>query len=157
MALSLTSSAFVDGGEIPVKYTCQGDDVSPPVAWQGVPNGTLSLVLILDDPDAPDPDAPVRTWVHWVVFNLPPGNGSLPEDVESRGYPQGCKVGINDWGRADYGGPCPPIGRHRYFHKLYALDVVLGDLDAAKLSEVRSAMKGHILAEAQIVGTYQKK
>lgn len=136
MAFALNSSAFTDGDEMPVKYSCQGDDISPPLAWQGVPDGTQSLVLIVDDPDAPDPKAPVRTWVHWVVFNLPPETESLPEDADKNGYPKGSNVGLNDWGRADYGGPCPPIGRHRYFHKLYALDVVLDSLDKPKLAEV---------------------
>lgn len=157
MALTLSSSAFIDGGEMPVKYTCQGDDISPPLAWRGVPDGTRSLVLIVEDPDAPDPEAPVRTWVHWVVFNLPADTGSLPEDADSSGYPERCHLGLNDWKRANYGGPCPPIGRHRYFHKLYALDVVLDKLGTPTRAELKSAMEGHVLEEAQVVGTYQKK
>lgn len=157
MTLVISSSAFVDGREMPQKYSCQGDDISPPLSWRGVPDGTRSLVLIIEDPDAPDPKAPVRTWIHWVVFNLPADCTSLPEDADSSGYPAGCRLGLNDWKRADYGGPCPPIGRHRYFHKLYALDVILPGLDTPKLAEVKSAMEGHVLEEAQIVGTYQKR
>src|SRR5688572_16304039 len=124
MPLELTSSAFAHLGEIPTKHTCEGDDVSPPLAWAGVPDGTKSLALIVDDPDAPDPAAPKRVWVHWVLYDLPPG-GSLPEGARP---PSGAREGTNDWKRTGYGGPCPPIGRHRYFHKLYALDQMLGDL-----------------------------
>ena len=155
MALELSSSAFVQGGEIPLRYTCQGEDVSPPLAWRGVPEGTRSLVLIVDDPDAPDPKAPKMTWVHWVLFNLPPGAKELPEAVSNEALPAGTRVGRNDWKRRDYGGPCPPIGRHRYFHKLYALDAVL-DLEAPTKAEVERAMKGHVLAQAELVGTFEK-
>ena len=131
MALELVSTAFTHGGEIPAKYTCEGKDVSPPLAWQGVPDGTKSLVLIVDDPDAPDPAAPKMTWVHWVVFNLPADVAGLPEAASGKALPKGAVSALNDWKRADYGGPCPPIGRHRYFHKLYALDqgLSLGALD----------------------------
>ena len=152
--MHITSSAFTDQGAIPVLYTCEGRDVSPPMAWSDVPPGTKSLVLIVDDPDAPDPSAPKMTWVHWVVYNLPPTANGLPERVKT--LPEGTREGVNDWKRTGYGGPCPPIGRHRYFHKLYALDTLLPDLKQPGKSKLEEAMKGHILSEAQLIGTYQK-
>lgn len=155
MTLVLTSSAFADGQPIPTKYTCEGEDVSPPLAWSGVPAGAKSLALIVDDPDAPDPKAPRMTWVHWVVIDVPPNTGGLAEGAGSGGLPAGAIVGINDWKRQTYGGPCPPIGRHRYFHKLYALDTLLGLRQPTK-AEVEKAMAGHILAEAVLMGTYEK-
>lgn len=154
VTLRITSSAFADGAEIPAEYTCEGKDISPPLAWSGVPAGTKSLVLIVDDPDAPDPKAPRMTWVHWVLYNLPPSSTGLPEAVGAA-LPSGTKVGFNDWKRADFGGPCPPIGRHSYFHKLYALDTELNLTKPAK-ADVEAAMRGHVLAEAQLMGTYQK-
>jgi len=157
MSLKLTSSAFVHEGEIPALYTCQGKDISPPLAWSGVPEGTKSLALIVDDPDAPDPKAPKMTWVHWVLYNIPPTATGLPEGVKPADLPKGTKQGKNDWKRLGYGGPCPPIGRHRYFHKLYALDTVLPDLGEPTKAELEKAMQGHILATAQLMGTYQKK
>ena len=156
MALELTSSAFVQGGEIPARYTCEGEDVSPPLSCTGVPEGTRSLVLIVDDPDAPDPKAPKMTWVHWVLFNLPPDFKELPEAASNDALPAGTRVGRNDWKRRDYGGPCPTIGRHRYFHKLYALDTAL-DLDAPTKAEVERAMQGHVLSQAELVGTYEQR
>ena len=156
MTFSLTSSAFVHGGAVPLKYTCQGKDISPPLAWEGVPAGAESLALIVDDPDAPDPKAPKMIWVHWMVFNLPPRNGGLAEGADGSGYPTGAGLGLNDWKRADYGGPCPPVGRHRYFHKLYALDVILSDMGTPTKAELGAAMAGHVLAQAELVGTYQK-
>jgi Raf kinase inhibitor-like YbhB/YbcL family protein len=154
VTLRITSTAFAEGAEIPAKYTCEGNDASPPLSWSGIPAGTKSLVLIVDDPDAPDPKAPKLTWVHWVLYNLPPSSAGMPESVAA--LPPGTKAGLNDWKRADYGGPCPPIGRHRYFHKLYALDTEL-KLDKPTKAQVEAAMRGHVLAEAQIMGTYQKK
>jgi len=156
VALKISSSAFVDGGAIPAKYTCEGDDISPALAWSGVPDGAKSLVLIVDDPDAPDPAAPRMTWVHWVLYNLPPSATGLPEAVAEDALPPGTKGGINDWKRTGYGGPCPPIGRHRYFFKLYALDAMLPAMNKPTKADVEKAMKGHVLAETQIVGTYQK-
>jgi Raf kinase inhibitor-like YbhB/YbcL family protein len=156
MHLHLTSSAFVNGGPIPAQYTCDGDDASPPLAWTGVPHGAKSLALIVDDPDAPDPNAPKRTWVHWVLYNLPPANGSLTTGVTPDHLPAGAKQGTNDWPRVGYGGPCPPIGRHRYFFKLFALDAVLPDLGAATKSKVESEMRGHILEKTELMGTYQR-
>ena len=155
MTLTLTSSAFADGQPIPRKYTCEGEDVSPPLAWSGVPAQAKSLALIVDDPDAPDPEAPRMTWVHWVVVDVPSGTSGLAEGAGGGGLPAGAIVGINDWKRQSYGGPCPPIGRHRYFHKLYALDTLL-DLRQPTKAEVERAMAGHVLAEAVLMGTYEK-
>ncbi len=157
MSMELNSSAFSDGAEIPAKYTCQGDDISPPLAWRGVPENTKSLVLIVDDPDAPDPRAPKMTWVHWVLYNLPPSATGLAENIAAKDLPAGTQQAINDWKRSGYGGPCPPIGRHRYFHKLYALDIRLPSLGArAGKAEVEESMQGHIIAETVLIGTYLK-
>ena len=156
MAFTITSTAFQYNGEIPTSYTCQGQDLSPPLQWQGIPPGTRSLALIVDDPDAPDPRAPKMTWVHWVLYNLPPESTGLPEGVSSVDLPPGTKEGLNDWKRSGYGGPCPPIGRHRYFHKLYALDVILDVMVRPEKAKIEAAMKGHIIAQAELVGTYQK-
>lgn len=155
MGLTITSPAFAHNGEIPAKHTCDGKDVSPPLVWSGLPAGTKSLALIVDDPDAPDPAAPKMTWVHWVLYNIPLAAG-LPEGVKSGDLPKGTKEGLNDWRRTGYGGPCPPVGRHRYFHKLYALDVVLPDLGKATKQDLERAMKGHILASTELVGTYKR-
>jgi Raf kinase inhibitor-like YbhB/YbcL family protein len=157
VALSLTSAAFGANGSIPAKHTCEGADASPALAWSAVPAGAKSLVLIVDDPDAPDPKAPQTTWVHWVLYNIPPTTTSLSEGVTAADLPPGTREGLNDWRRKGYGGPCPPIGRHRYFHKLYALDIALADLGAATKAQVEAAMKGHVLAQAELVGTYEKK
>ena len=129
--------------------------MSPPLAWDGVPDGTKSLALILDDPDAPDPKAPKRVWVHWVLFNIPPDAKGLPENADETGLPPGAKRGVTDSRKARYCGPCPPIGRHRYIHKLYALDTTL-DLGEGSKAELAAAMKGHVLAAAELIGTYQK-
>jgi len=155
MAFVITSPAFADHGEIPARCTCEGGDKSPALHWTGAPASTRSFALIVDDPDAPDPRAPQTTWVHWVVYNLPGDSSALAEDAARQGLAQGAHQGLNDWKRAGYGGPCPPIGRHRYFHKLYALDVVLPDLGRAGKAQLLKAMKGHVLAEAQLVGTYE--
>jgi Raf kinase inhibitor-like YbhB/YbcL family protein len=156
MVLILTSPAFADNGAIPKQYTCEGTDNSPPLRWPGAPQGTKSFALIIDDPDAPDPRAPKITWVHWVAYNIPADANGLAEGAAKSGLPAGAKQGVNDWKRADYGGPCPPIGRHRYFHKLYALDTVLPDLGHATKARLLDAMKSHVVAEAQLIGTYQK-
>src|SRR5512139_1600318 len=128
MAMSLSSPAFAPGGEIPALFTCEGRDLSPALDWTGVPEAAKSLVLIVDDPDAPDPAAPKTTWVHWVLYNLPPQIAGLAEAVTAKALTAGTLEGTNDWKKTGYGGPCPPIGRHRYFHKLFALDKVLPDL-----------------------------
>ncbi len=156
MTLKLTSAAFNHNGEIPKRYTCQGQDVSVPLAWSEIPAGTKSLVLIVDDPDAPDPKAPKMTWVHWVLYNIPPGTTSLAEDVKPPALPAGTLEGFNDWKRTGYGGPCPPIGRHRYFHKLYALDTVLPAMENPTKADLEQAMKGHVLGNTELIGTYQK-
>jgi Raf kinase inhibitor-like YbhB/YbcL family protein len=150
--MQLTSAAFPDGGEIPRKYTSDGEDVSPPLGWSDVPEGTRSLALVVADPDAPDPAAPQRTWVHWVLVDLPPDAGGLPEAIDR---PPGGRVGVNDWQREAWGGPAPPIGRHRYVFTLYALDRPLG-LDHATMADVERAMAGHVLAEARLIGTYAR-
>ena len=157
MALKLSSPAFRNGGEIPVLYTCDGKDLSPPLTWSNLPEGTQSLVLIVDDPDAPDPAAPKMTWVHWILYNLPRAAGGLPEAATSAKLPAGTSEGVNDWRRGGYGGPCPPIGRHRYFFKLYALDSVMPDLHRPTKRKLEKAIEGHILAEATLRGTYQRR
>ena len=155
MTMTLTSSAFAEGAAIPSRYTCEGQDLSPPLAWSGAPANAKSFVLIVDDPDAPDPAAPRMTWVHWVLYNLPPGANALEEGVKR--LPAGTLEGLNDWKRTGYGGPCPPVGRHRYFHKLYALDVVLPDLHRPTKAKLEATMRGHVIAHAELVGTYQKR
>ncbi len=156
MGLSLTSTAFTHQGAIPTRYTCEGDDISPPLSWSALPAGTQSLALIVDDPDAPDPAAPKMTWVHWVLYNLPASATGLREGVRAADLPPGTLDGLNDWKRSGYGGPCPPIGRHRYFHKLYALDIVLPDLKVPTKAGLEQAMRGHVVGEAELIGTYQK-
>jgi len=156
MTLRIASPSFHDQGDIPSAFTCEGPNRSPALTWSGAPPGTRSLALIVDDPDAPDPSAPQMTWVHWVLWDLPPDCDGLPEAVGSH-LPQGVREGLNDWKRPGWGGPCPPVGRHRYFFKLYALDTPLGPLATANKAGVEHAMRGHVLAQAQLVGTYQKQ
>ena len=155
MSLSITSPAFKHEGNIPARFTCDGDDISPELVWSGVPKGTKSLVLIVDDPDAPDPAAPKMTWVHWVLYNLPADSTGLKEAISPANLPAGTREGLNDWKRTGYGGPCPPIGRHRYFHKLYALDVMLPDLKTPTKAKVEQAMSGHIVGQAVLMATYK--
>lgn len=154
MTPTLVSPAFANGADIPSIYTCEGANVSPPLAWEGFPADTKSFVLIVDDPDAPDPAAPKTIYVHWLLYNLPADCTGLPEAVKA--LPAGTLEGLNDWQRTGYGGPCPPIGRHRYFHKLYALDCLLPDLGRPTRARLEDAMAGHLLAAAQHVGTYMK-
>jgi len=156
MPLTLSSGAFTHNGEIPARFTCEGDDIAPGLDWEGVPANTHSLVLIVDDPDAPDPKAPQRTWVHWVLYNLPPDATGLPEGTTTTDLPPGTGEGLNDWNRSGYGGPCPPVGRHRYFHKLYALDKRLPEMGSPTKADVEAAMAGHIIAQTELVGTYEK-
>lgn len=156
MSLTLTSTAFEAGQAIPAVHTCDGNDVSPPLSWSGVPPQARSLVLIVDDPDAPDPAAPQRTWVHWVLYNIPPDASGLPQGVAARDLPPGTREGRNDWKRNGYGGPCPPIGRHRYIHKLFALDTVLPDLGHGTKADVEKAMQAHIVGKAELIGLYQR-
>lgn len=154
MALTLSSSAFAPNGPIPSAYTCDGDDTSPPLAWDRPPAATKSFALIVDDPDAPDPKAPKRVWVHWVLYNIPSETHQLASAISD--LPPGTREGKNDWGKTGYGGPCPPIGRHRYFFKLYALDTVLPDLGTPSKSELEKAMLGHVLEKVEMIGTYAR-
>jgi len=157
MSLTLSSASFQHGDMIPFHHTCDGDDLSPQLAWTGVPANTQSLVLIVDDPDAPDPKAPKMTWVHWLLYNIPPTVTELPKAVAVAALPVGTLQGKNDWKRTGYGGPCPPIGRHRYFHKLYALDIELPDLHHPNKAQLEKAMAGHIIDQAELIGAYQRK
>jgi Raf kinase inhibitor-like YbhB/YbcL family protein len=152
MDLKLTSTAFSEGGMIPKQYTCDGQDVSPPLAWTGVPAEAKTLALISDDPDAP-----VGTWVHWVLFNLPASATGLPENVRPlKTLPDGASQGTNDFGRIGYGGPCPPGGTHRYYFKLYALEASLPLDPGATKAKVLKAMEDHVLAEGQLMGRYRR-
>jgi Raf kinase inhibitor-like YbhB/YbcL family protein len=152
----ITSSRFQDGEPIPIAFTCEGEDKAPPLNWGEVPHGTRSLALLVDDPDAPDPRHPQRTWCHWILYNIPPGTRTLSEGAGSDSLPRGTLEGLNDWKRHGYGGPCPPIGRHRYVYHLYALDTVLPDLGSPGRDQLLAAIEGHVLAEAQLIGTYAK-
>ena len=156
MIFKLSSETFDHEGSIPAKYTCDGDDLSPQLHWSGIPDTARSLALIVDDPDAPDPAAPKTIWVHWVLYNLPVDGTGLAEAVASAALPGGTLQGRNDWQQTGYRGPCPPIGRHRYFFKLYALDIVLSDLRCPDKAELTQAMEGHILANAVLMGTYSR-
>src|SRR4030095_8594715 len=153
MALVIKSPAFTPNGSMPIKFTCEDDDVSPALEWSGVPESAKSLALIVDDPDAPDPKAPKMVYVHWVLYDVPASSRGLAEHVTSAQLPKGTREGKNDFGKLGYGGPCPPIGRHRYFFKLYALDAVIGDLGkGATKADVEQAMKGHIIEQAGLGG-----
>ena len=156
MTFTLSSGAFGHNESIPRRFTCEGDDLPPDLAWSNVPSGTKSLALIVDDPDAPDPAAPKLTWVHWVLYNIPPNASGLAIAATAGELLGGTQEGLNNWKRAGYGGPCPPIGRHRYFHKLYALDAILPDLGKPTKAQLEKAMTGHVLAKAELIGTYQK-
>ena len=156
MSLILTSTAFTQDGAIPARYTCTDADLSPALNWSGVPDNAKSLALIVDDPDAPDPNAPRMTWVHWVLYNLPSDSQGLPEAVTPSELPKGTLEGVNDWKRTGYGGPCPPIGRHRYFFKLYTLDQMLPDLKRPTKQQLEQAMQGHVIEQVELMGTYQK-
>lgn len=157
MSIKLTSPAFEAGQLIPTVHTCEGSDTPPPLAWSNLPAGTRTLALIVDDPDAPDPAAPQRTWVHWVLYNIPASAPGLPEAARGQELPAGTQEATNDWRRTGYGGPCPPIGKHRYFFKLYALDTVLPDLGKPTKASLEKAMEGHVLGKAELVGLYQKR
>ncbi len=156
MSLKITSAAFEQGRDIPARYTCEGQDVSPPLEWSDLPRNAKTLSLIVDDPDAPDPAKPQRVYVHWVVYNIPASVDSLKENASKDGMPKGALQGNNDWGKAEYGGPCPPIGRHRYFFKLYALDTALAVSSAATKADLERAMQGHVVGSGELMGTYQK-
>jgi Raf kinase inhibitor-like YbhB/YbcL family protein len=145
----LTSTSFEPEQDMPIRHTCEGGDVSPPLAWSGAPSGTRSFALIVDDPDAPDPRAPTKTFVHWVVYDIPASATSLAEGAPP---PAGSRQGKNDYRATGFRGACPPIGRHRYFHKLYALDAALPDLGEPDKAALEAAMKGHVLAQATLIG-----
>src|SRR5215510_11622867 len=146
-AMILVSASFPAEGTIPTRFTCDGANVSPALTWKDAPPGTRSLALIVSDPDAPDPAAPKTTWAHWVLYDLPPDAHGLREAISPKGLPADTLEGKNDWGKTGYGGPCPPIGRHRYVHTLYALDVRLPDLTSPDRLSLLAAMDGHVLAE----------
>jgi Raf kinase inhibitor-like YbhB/YbcL family protein len=156
MPLQMVSPAFEHLGRIPRRYTCEGEDVSPPLSWTAPPAGTKSLALLVEDPDAPDPEAPKMTWVHWILYNIPADVRALAEAVAPEDLPEGVLQGLNDWKRIGYGGPCPPIGRHRYFHRLYALDRMLEDQHRPTRAKLLKAIEGHVLGGAELIGTYQK-
>lgn len=155
-SMELTSPGFAHQADIPKKYTCDGEDVSPGLVWSGIPAGAKSLALIADDPDAPDPANPRMTWVHWVLYNIPVSSDALPEAAAEQNLPEGTLQGLNDWKRTGYGGPCPPIGKHRYFFKLYALDTVLPDLGEPTKSQLESKMQGHVIDQTDLIGRYQR-
>jgi Raf kinase inhibitor-like YbhB/YbcL family protein len=155
--MKLTSPNFENQGDIPQQFTCDGKDISPALSWSGAPEGTKSFALIVDDPDAPDPKNPKMTWVHWVIYNIPSTADSIPEAVTEANLPKGTMQGLNDWKKTGYGGPCPPIGKHRYFHKLYALDTELPDLQKPTKDELLNAMKGYVLEETELIGLYSRK
>ena len=156
MPLLLASPAFESGQPIARRFTCEGDDISPPLDWSDIPEGTKSLALIVDDPDAPDPAAPKRVWIHWVLYDIPASVTGLREGAGGEDLPEGSREGLNDWKKLGYGGPCPPIGRHRYFFRLYALDVMLGDLKHPTKAQLERAMQGHVIGQAELMGTYKK-
>jgi hypothetical protein len=145
----LESPAFRNHTDIPAEYTCDGKDIPPPLKWRDSPVGTKSFVLIVDDPDAPDPKAPQRTWVHWLVYNIPPDAASLDQKL-----PEKAQIGVNDFKKTAWGGPCPPKGKHRYFYKLYALDTILKFSHAPTKKELEAAMKGHVLGQSELIGLY---
>lgn len=151
-SLQIESPAFQNHSPMPAKYTCDGEDIPPPLQWGEAPEGTQSFVLIVDDPDAPDPRAPRQIWVHWLVYNIPASSRSLGPEL-----PEGALEGINDARIIGWGGPCPPRGEHRYFYKLYALDTVLVFRKPPTKPELLKAMKGHILSQGEMVGLYQRK
>jgi Raf kinase inhibitor-like YbhB/YbcL family protein len=155
--MQLTSPSFENQKRIAKKFTCDGEDISPALIWSAAPEGAQSFALVVDDPDAPDPANPQMTWVHWVLYNIPATVGSLPEGVKDKGLPPGTLQGLNDWKKTGYGGPCPPIGEHRYFHKLYALNTVLPDLKRPTKAKLEKAMEGHILSKADLIGLYRRE
>jgi Raf kinase inhibitor-like YbhB/YbcL family protein len=157
MTFKLISPAFRQDGSIPSQYTCEGENFSPPLAWSDAPYGTRSLALIMDDPDSPDPSKPQRVYVHWVVYNVSPITMKLPLNAAMTGLPLTARHGTNDWGKQTYGGPCPTIGRHRYFFKLYALDILFKDLKSPTREQLDQAMEGHLVGHVELIGTYEKQ
>lgn len=156
MRLTLASDDFKHDAAIPARHTCDGANLSPSLSWSNLPAGTRSLALVVDDPDAPDPAAPTIRRVHWILYNIPPQTSHLVAGIRESGLPPGAQAGLNDWKNTRYGGPCPPVGRHRYFHTLYALDTVLPDLRHPTRTQLERAMQGHVLEQASLVGTYER-
>lgn len=154
MTLKIFSDTFTHNTLIPSRFTCDGLDISPPLHWTDPPPPTQSFAIIVDDPDAPDPAAPKMTWVHWILYNIPTTVRRLPEGVRPKDLPSGTRQGANSWNKTGYGGPCPPVGTHRYFHKLYCLDTMLPDLQNPTKERLMHAMGKHIIAQAEIIGTY---
>ncbi len=153
--IAIISPAFAHQREVPKQFTCDGAGISPELRWTGIPDGAKSLVLMMTDPDAPDPAALKRhLWVHWVLYNIPPSATGLPADVAPKDLPPGTRPGINGWNKTGYGGPCPPAGRHRYFFRLFALDTVLPDLKEPDRAELQRAMTGHVIGTGYLIGTY---
>lgn len=155
--MEIDSNVFEFSGSIPAIYTCEGKDISPPLNFKNIPAQAKSLVLIMDDPDAPDPKAPKMTWDHWILYNMPSTLKGLAEKLDPNHLPEGTLSGLNSWNKTGYGGPCPPIGRHRYYFKLYALNVVLPDLNKPNKAQLLAAMKDHVIDQAEWMGTYQKE
>jgi Raf kinase inhibitor-like YbhB/YbcL family protein len=152
MEIKMTSAAFEPGGMIPNQYTCDGQDISPPLSWGDVPDGSASIALVCDDPDAP-----MGTWVHWVLFDLPPETRNLPENIPpSETLEGGGTHGVNDFRRLGYGGPCPPGGTHRYYFKIYALDKKMGLSAGSTKAQLLKAMEGHVMAEGELIGRYKR-
>ncbi|HEX2780919.1 MAG TPA: YbhB/YbcL family Raf kinase inhibitor-like protein [Gemmatimonadaceae bacterium] len=156
MTLSIASPAFTPDDVIPRRHTCDGEDLSPELHFSGAPAGTRSLALIVEDPDAPDPAAPKRVYCHWILYDIPPTTPSLPEGVRRAQLPAGTREGANDWGRTGYGGPCPPIGRHRYYFRLFAVDRMLGDIGTPSKKQLEAALGAHVLEKAVVMGTYER-
>lgn len=156
MGMTLSSAAFRNEEPIPKRFTADGEDVSPPLDWSGVPAEAQSLALLVEDPDAPDPAAPQRIFTHWIIINLPPDSSGLVEDVGTHTLPRGARFGQNDFERGRWGGPCPPIGRHCYHFKLYALDTPLPTHHVLTRSALLAAVEGHVLAFAELVGSYAR-
>lgn len=154
--LTFTSTSFSHNDTIPSIYTCDGEDISPALNWTGIPAGTKSLALIVDDPDAPDPAAPKKTWVQWVRYSISPDTIGLAAGISEKNLPPDTLQGINDWKRTGYGGPCPPVGNHRYYHKLYALDTVPPDFQHPAKAAIEQAMQSHIIGHGELIGRYQR-
>lgn len=157
MALMIESPAFEHEQAIPARFTCDGDDISPGLRWRGVPDTTQTLALLVEDPDAPDPLAPQTIFTHWIVYNLPPDSTELSENVADNALPRGARLGKNDFERTRWGGPCPPVGEHRYFFKLYALDTPLPTAEPLTRAALLDALEGHVLAYAELKGMYRKR
>jgi Raf kinase inhibitor-like YbhB/YbcL family protein len=157
MSLTISSPTFEHEHSIPARHTCEGDDISPELRWSGVPDDTQTLALIVEDPDAPDPLAPRGIFTHWIVYNLPPDSTGLKEDVRLETLPRGARFGQSDFERPRWGGPCPPIGTHRYFFKLYALDAPLPTAQPLSRNALLDAIEGHVVGYAELIGTYEKR